>query len=96
MAKRSQSKLAEMRAQRRETDAAQRRRYLRVKFPDVPTQVWAHIGTGLLQGAGAQALRAWLRSLEHVCAEELLPLDVLPGPSPCQRSLGTEFFQCHL
>ncbi len=69
MVQRSQRKLAAMRAQRRETVGAQRRRELMRKYPHVPVQAWANMGVGLQGGEGARALREWLDSvralLEH-------------------------------
>jgi hypothetical protein len=63
MARRSQRKLAARRAERAEVAAAQCRRELAHRYPDVPVQVWANMGDGLLQGVGAKALRAWLDSV---------------------------------
>lgn len=64
MAQRSQRKLAAMRAERAEATATQRRRELACKYPEIPPQVWANMGTGLCgSGTGAKALREWLDSV---------------------------------
>lgn len=72
MAQRSQRKLAAMRSERAETTSAQRRRELARRYPELPPQVWAKGGDGLLQGVGARALREWLASLGALVA--LTPL----------------------
>lgn len=56
MPRRSQRKLAAMRAECAETAAAQRRRALRERYPDVSAQAWANMGDGLLGGEGVSAV----------------------------------------
>lgn len=53
-----------MRAERAETAAAQRRRELGERYPDVSAQAWANMGDGLLGGEGARVLRRWLATIE--------------------------------
>lgn len=70
MPQRSQRKLAAMRAERDETTAAQRRRELARRYPELPLQVWSKGGDGLLQGVGARALRDWLASVVALVASK--------------------------
>ena len=63
MARRSPRKVLACRAQRQTLEAGRRRRRLAQRYPDVPLQAWATGRAGLLDGAGAKALRAWLKSV---------------------------------
>lgn len=91
MAKRSQSKLARMRAQRAETAAARRRRELAQRYPDLPVQAWANMGDGLLGGEAKKVLRKWLISFDpplHSLLREALGIVGIKGGEFTQRENG--------
>lgn len=66
--RKSQRKLAAIRAHKREAQLASRRRALMRIYPHVPTQAWANMGDGL-QGVGGRALRQWLASVAELVAK---------------------------
>lgn len=64
MPKRSHQQLAKLRTDRRIAAAEALRLELRQRYPSLPANIWSNLGDGgMVGGAGAKTLRAWLRSL---------------------------------
>lgn len=79
MARRSQRKLAAMRAERTETAKMRRRRELREHYPNVPVRAWAHMGKGSAPVSWSFANRPCANSVQQNVDREHRNVDTKKG-----------------